>query len=224
MASSDSRLAASRRAATRSALTAVACFLQMTRSLSILFYPLCLADSASVVRNGESCFSANIRMSGLASIMCCITTSWARSENGLSAMRRHASRNSQYVGHRVVEDQCPPPWSRRLPAPQYESYGPSREPSWLRSAHPSFSILRSPIPHRHELIEVNCILDEYSGYLEGAGLWRPGWWSDGGKWLERDHGYERQPISRLLPHWACHEDRGASIWIIGIHCKREGLV
>lgn len=40
MALSDSRLAASRRAANRSALTAVAWFLQMTRSLSILFYPL----------------------------------------------------------------------------------------------------------------------------------------------------------------------------------------
>ena len=30
-------------------------------------------------------------------------------------------------------------------------------------------ILRSPIPDRHELIEVNCIPDEYSSYLEGAG-------------------------------------------------------
>jgi hypothetical protein len=63
MALSDSRLAASRRAANRSALTAVACFLQMTRSLHSFLPSLCLADSASVVRNVESCFSANIRKS-----------------------------------------------------------------------------------------------------------------------------------------------------------------
>lgn len=42
-------------------------------------------------------------------------------------------------------------------------------PPRLRPARPSFLILRSPIPDRHELIEVNCIPDEYSGYLEGAG-------------------------------------------------------
>jgi hypothetical protein len=114
-------------------------------------------------------FFGDIRKSGLASIMRYITPSLACSENGLSAMRRHASRNSQYAGHRVVEDQCPPPWSRRLPAPQDESYGPSRQSSWLRSACPSFSILRNPIPHRHEFIQVNCIPDEYSGYLEDAG-------------------------------------------------------
>ncbi len=152
------------------------CFLSSNDTLSVhSFIPsLCLADSASVVRNGESCFSANIRKSGLASIMCCITTSFACSENGLSAMGRNASRNSQYAGHRVVGDQCPSPWSRRLPAPQHESHGPSREPPRLRPARPSFSILMSPIPDRHELIEVNCTPDEYSGYLKGAG------WSVGG--------------------------------------------
>ena len=109
-----------------------------TRALHSFLPSLCLADSASVVRNGESCFSANIRKSGLASIMCCITTSLACSENGLSAMRRHASRNSQYAGHRVGGDRCPSPWSRRLPAPQHESHGPSREPPRLRPARPRF--------------------------------------------------------------------------------------
>jgi len=148
------------------------CFLSSNDTHSVhSFVPsLCLADSANVVRNSESCFSANIRKSGLASIMCCITTSFACSENGLSAMRRNASRNSQYAGHRVVGDQCPSPWSRRLPAPQHESHGPSREPPRLRPARPSFSILMSPIPDRHELIEVNCTPDEYSGYLGAPAL------------------------------------------------------
>ena len=105
------------------------CLLSSNDTLSLhSFLPsLCLADSASVVRNGESCFSANIRTSGLASIMCCITISLAYSENWLSAMRRNASRNSQYAGHRVGGDQCPSPWSRGLPAPQHESHEPSRE-------------------------------------------------------------------------------------------------
>ena len=109
--------------------TYCSCLLSSNDTLSLhSFLPsLCLADSASVARNGESCFSANIRKSGLASIMCCITTSFACSENGLSAMRRHASRNSQYAGHRVGGDQCPSPWSRGLPAPQHESHEPSRE-------------------------------------------------------------------------------------------------
>ena len=151
--------------------TYCSCLLSSNDTLSLRsFLPsLCLTDSANVVRNGESCFPANIRKSGPALIMCYITPPLACSENGLSAMRRHVSRNSQYAGHRVVEDQRPPPWSRRLPAPQHESYGPSREPSWLRSARPSSSILRSSIPHRHEFIEVNCIPDKYSGYLEDAG-------------------------------------------------------
>jgi hypothetical protein len=42
-------------------------------------------------------------------------------------------------------------------------------PRGLDQLVPSFLILRSPIPDRHELIEFNCIPDEYSGYLEGAG-------------------------------------------------------
>ena len=152
--------------------TYCSCLLSSNDTLSLRSFPpsLCLTDSASVVRNGESCFPANIRKSGPALIMCYITPPLACSENRLSAMRRHVSRNSQYAGHRVVEDQRPPPWSRRLPAPQHESYVPSREPSRLRPARPSFLILRSPIPDRHELIELNCIPDEYPAIWRAPAL------------------------------------------------------
>ena len=94
-----------------------------TRSLHVFIPSLCLADSASVVRNGD-------RGSRRTSASRGWRRACAASGHLLRALKMgvpHCVETRAGIlnmpGYRMVGDHCPSPWSRRIPAPQHESHG-----------------------------------------------------------------------------------------------------
>jgi hypothetical protein len=138
-----------------------------TLSLHFFIPTLCLADSASVVRNGDRGSRRTYESRGWRRA-CAASRHLLRALNmGFPQCVETRAGILNMPGHRVGGDQCPSPWSRSIPAPRHENHGPSWAPPRLRRTRPSFSI-QEHLPDRHELIEVTYTPDEYSGCLESA--------------------------------------------------------